>query len=113
MFKKDKRLVKGFEIQGVLRRGGRIESPLFSLRFGKSKKPNSRLSFIASKKIGHAVSRHRTLRLLRQALASKLFLLQNAYDLVIIAKLDLSPKRLEEIEKEAEKVISRLPQTHV
>lgn len=104
------RLTKTYEIQKTVRFGKRVEEVDFSARFLKVEEPFSRFAFIASKKIGNAVSRHRTLRLLREVIRqqSSLTSKSGSYWVVFIAKRDLSELKLIQVDKEMQLFLRKI-----
>lgn len=92
------RLNKDFEIRRVWRFGKKLETDSASFRFIRIFDQSfSRFAFVASKKIGNAVIRHRTLRLWREAVRLQMDNLKGVFWVVITAKKPLQEKKLEDV----------------
>jgi len=83
-FRREERLKKRADIQGVFRRGKSVASrgaKLFFLANGLSR---CRIAFTFSRKFGNAVARNRARRLGREAYRLRSGLLKAGYDLVLL-----------------------------
>jgi len=103
------RLNKDFEIRRVWRFGKKLETDFASLRFVRIfDQPFSRFAFVASKKIGNAVVRHRTLRLLREAVRQKMEMLRGNFWAVVTAKKSLTEKKLNDVLPQIEFLLGKM-----
>jgi len=103
------RLNKDFEIRRVWRFGKKLEIDSASARFIRIfDQPFTRFAFVASKKIGNAVVRHRTLRLWREAVRQKMEMLRGNFWVVITAKKPLAEKKLNDILPQVEFLLGKM-----
>lgn len=103
------RLNKDFEIRRVWRFGQKLETDFANFRFIRIfDQPFSRFAFVASKKIGNAVIRHKTLRLWREAVRLKMDTLKGVFWVVITAKKPLKEKRLSDVLPEIEFLFKKI-----
>jgi ribonuclease P protein component len=85
-FPRDLRILTGRDYASVKRRGRRLTTRFFVLYVAPSETDNSRLGLIASKKVGNAVLRNRTKRVIREVFRINRHLLGGTFDIVVIAK---------------------------
>jgi len=80
---------------------GRSERGLFFwLNWFPNSLPYSRFGFIATKKVGNAVRRHRGVRLVREAIRLNLEKIKKGVDMVFVLKPSILGKKYCEVEKE-------------
>ena len=81
------------------RRGKKIETKLFVIYYRKNRFGVTRLGLTVSKKLGNAVVRNRTRRILREAYKNISNLLKSGYDIVIVARMGATTKKEYDVEK--------------
>lgn len=86
MLPKSFRLRKSEDFKRTYRLGKALAGKYMVLYFVKSDKPNSRVGFSVSKKIGKATVRNRTKRLMREAYRRHGTEIIEGYDLIFIAR---------------------------
>jgi ribonuclease P protein component len=89
----------------VLRKGVRLDGPLFSLIAAESARPYPRLGLAASRRVGGAVARNRAKRLLRESFRR---VKTPAADLVLIPKREILEHTQAEVEREYRDRLRRL-----
>jgi ribonuclease P protein component len=107
-FRPRQRLRSPAEFQRTFRRGTRIDGPLFLLVAAESDRGYDRLGLAVSRRLGGAVVRNRAKRLLREAFRRNARGGPGAVDLVIVAKPDIAPCSLGEVEREYRDRLRRL-----
>lgn len=107
MLPKPHRLHKNKDFQNVFENGQRAVSKSFVLLWAPNSLEVSRFGIIASKKIGHAVTRHRAARLLRESLRHQLTAIQPGLDFILIARRHLSLKKQPEVEQELRQLFKK------
>jgi len=98
MLAKPNRLKDKAKFAEIYKQGKRYYSPyflLFILRDNAVQEPI--FGFVASKKIGSAVNRNRSKRLLREAIKAELPVLKGAFSAIIIASTKTPTAKLEDI----------------
>ncbi len=80
------RLKSEADVQRVWQQGGIWTHPLIVLRARANGLEYSRVAFVASKKVGKAVTRNHAKRLLREALRSRFPNIAPGYDIVLISR---------------------------
>lgn len=108
MFKRVYRLTKDYEHKKVWRFGRRISSEFFDLRFLRNNEPFSRLAFVASKKVGKAVERHRALRLLREAVRLNYETINHGFWLVFYCKKEMKDLKLKDVLPPVRQALSKI-----
>ena len=82
------------------RRGKKVESRTFVLYYRKNRFNENRLGITVSKKIGNAVVRNRTRRIIKEAYRNISNLLNNdGWDIIIVARYSATTLKSNEIEK--------------
>ncbi len=74
------------DFDAVYNRGKSAASRYVVLFYAKNRLDYSRVSFLASKKVGNSVKRHRAARLMREAFRLSGQVIRPGYDLVIVAR---------------------------
>ena len=74
------------DFMNLYRRGKKIDTPLFVIYYRKNRYYEKRLGITVSKKLGNAVKRNRTRRIIREAYRNVEETLNNGWDIVIVAK---------------------------
>lgn len=108
IFKRIYRLTRDYEHKKVWRFGSRLFSELFDLRFLRTNEAHPRLAFVASKKLGKANERHRTLRLLREAVRMSMEKIKPGWWLVFYARKSLKGLKLADILPSVESVLGKI-----
>ena len=75
--------------------------------YRKNGRPVTRVSFIASKKVGNSVARNRARRLLREALRTSGVRLKKGYDVIIIARNSIVDSKMQQVRKSLVSVLRR------
>ena len=91
MLNRPQRIRLESDYKKILARGHRVYSQFFTLFINQQTDPTlqkSRFGFIASKKVGNAVTRNRTKRVIREIVRLKLAEIKPGFDVVLI----ISPK---------------------
>ena len=81
------------------RRGKKIETRMFVLYYRKNRFGTNRLGITVSKKIGNAVTRNRTRRIIREAYRSIENSLNSGWDIVIVARFSATTAKMNDIER--------------
>lgn len=90
------RLTRSDEFQRVRRNGKSYAGPLIVLITQTNQSSGSRVGIVAGRTVGNAVRRNRAKRLLREAMRPLLPALAPGWDLVIVARPDLSTATLDQ-----------------
>ena len=80
------RLKSESDVQRVWQQGGAYAHPLLILRVRPNGLGGTRVAFVVSKKVGHAVARNRAKRLMREAMRQRFLETAPGYDLVLIGR---------------------------
>jgi ribonuclease P protein component len=109
MLKKDFRLRKQKDFDRVFGNKGRFFSQDFlALKIIPNSLPFSRFGFIVSNKVSkRAVRRNRTKRLLRECVRLSWKEIYPGFDAVMIAKSDISDRKLEEVSMIVDKLLKK------
>ncbi|HEY6548628.1 MAG TPA: ribonuclease P protein component [Vicinamibacteria bacterium] len=106
-FAREARLLRGRDFRRVMRRGLRIDNPLYTLWAVPGPEPSAaRLGLSASRRLGGAVIRNRAKRLLRET-----FRRQDrpwGFDVVLVPKKALLERKLSEVDDEWRRSLKRL-----
>jgi len=95
----------------IYRKGSRYRGKGFVLIYLFNNLPYSRMTAVASKKIGNAVVRNRIKRRFRALFRTNKSMLQGSFDLVIITQKSIGSIPWSEVQKEFIKTIKFLPIT--
>ncbi len=90
------RLTRSDEFQRVRRTGKSHAGPLIVLITQANQSSSSRVGIVAGRTVGNAVHRNRAKRLLREAIRPLLPALATGWDLVLIARPELSTASLDQ-----------------
>ena len=103
------RLTKSADYTKVLRRGLRLDGPLFNLSAAPNQRPHDRLGLTVSRRVGGAVQRYRAKRLLRDAFRRGRRRRSGVpCDVVLVAKRELLEVTRAELDRELERSLQRL-----
>jgi ribonuclease P protein component len=102
------RLKKNRDFLRVYRKGKHCSFPFFSARFFYNGLKNPRIGFSASRKIGNAVLRNRSKRLLREAARQNLKSFFPGRDYVFVIRGGIKGASLEEVSRQMRQALSKL-----
>lgn len=104
MLKKKFRLSKIIKVRGIRN----AHSPLFILKFSENGDNLSKFAIVVSKRISKkAVDRNKIRRRISKVLENQINNIKIGYNFIFIAKIQIKDKRLEEIEKGIESLLSQ------
>ncbi len=92
------RLNRATDIAFVRTSGKSWRHPLVILLARKNRLEGSRFAFIASRRVGNAVTRNRSKRFLRESIRTDLNLIQPGWDCLLIARPAISKARFIDIQ---------------
>jgi len=92
-------LRKQKDFDSIYKRGKSVGDRLIVLFYRKNNLPYTRTGFLASKKVGNAVSRNRARRLMKESYRNIKDELPKGYDYIIIARNTIIGKKQGEVEK--------------
>ena len=107
-FERHRRLLNGTQYRAVLRRGVRIEGPLFLLVAAPNDRGHCRLGLTVGLRVGTAVERNRAKRVLRESFRRTMGEGRDALDLVLIPKRDIVRRSQAEVDREYRDSLRRL-----
>jgi len=107
MLKSEYRLKKKYQFNYVYRVGKSVHGKFLLLIYSKSKNKNVKIGISVSKKVGGAVVRNRTRRLLREAVKPELCNLKPDFNIIIVAKQAILNKKLSEIAADFQNTLKR------
>jgi len=95
------------DFQRVWDSGKSWSHPLIVLRAAANDKESSRFGFVAGKKVGNAVRRNRTKRLLREAVRHRLEAIAPGWDIILISRAGADQAEFKAIDAAVESVLKR------
>jgi ribonuclease P protein component len=101
-------LVRPAEYRRVLRRGIRLEGPLFLLVAAENDKGHHRLGLTVGRRVGKAVERNRVKRLLRETFRRSVAPVSRGFDLVFLPRAEMVEKTQSEVDREYRERLRRL-----
>ncbi|QGU00610.1 Ribonuclease P protein component [Candidatus Syntrophocurvum alkaliphilum] len=106
MFSKENRISRPKEYNNIYKYGKKRLGRYIILFYIKNNLELNRFGFVASKKIGNAVTRNRAKRIMRSIVRQKVFI-KNGYDIVIVTKRNIVGAEFKDIEKDFDKVTQK------
>ena len=97
------------EISEILKKGKKYHSPLLTLFIRETpehRDPSGRVAFIAAKRLGNAVWRNRSKRVLRAALRTS-YVDYSGYDIILMAKKATQEAGSLEVSKEIVRLLTK------
>ena len=85
------------DFDAVYNKGKSAASRYIVLFYMKNRLGYSRISFLASKKVGNSVERHRAIRLMREAFRLSGQVIRPGYDLVIVARNTITDAKCDDV----------------
>lgn len=107
MLSKKFRLTENRDFLKAKKYGRRIGDFLFLINYLKNDFDYSRFGFIATKKLGKAVKRHRPLRLLRESVRLMIDKIKPGWDVVLVARPGIVGKGFSEVESELKRLLRK------
>ena len=104
------RIRKKKEFLLLYKKGKRYRGKFFTLIYSSNDQKFSRMAVVVSKKVGNAVSRNKTKRWIRTLYRTNKGFLQNPYDLVFIAKKEISEATWSRLQTEYVQAIKSIAQ---
>lgn len=95
------------DFDAVYNKGRSASSKYVVLFYAKNRLKYSRVSFLASKKVGNSVKRHRAARLMREAFRLSGQVIKPGYDLVIIARNTITDAKCDDVMQSIETVLKK------
>lgn len=108
VFGRSRRLVTAAGFRDVLRRGLRIEGPLFLLVGLPNGRSHLRIGITAGRRLGTAVERNRAKRLLRESFRRTPPGALDGYDLVLMPRREIVTRTQSEVDREYRDRLRRL-----
>ncbi|MCL4490092.1 MAG: ribonuclease P protein component [Chloroflexi bacterium] len=100
-------LREGSDFQQVWENGKSWSHYLMILRARTNGMDLSRFGFVAGKKIGKAVRRNRTKRLMREAMRHRLGKIEPGWDIILIARREVERATFQQVDAAVENLLQR------
>jgi ribonuclease P protein component len=113
MLSKKYRLTKRKQFNYIYRRGRSFSGRAVSLVFSFCKMKNIKIGFSASKKIGGSVVRHRTLRLMREAVKPLIPGITENHNYIFVAREGITKNTMLEIRNNIMEILLRAGQLSI
>ena len=107
MLKKINRLKKRYQVSYVYKYGEHVSGNYIVLYFTTSKTKTMKVGFAVTKKVGHAVVRNKIRRRLREIVKNQLQNLKQNYNIIVVAKDNITNARFDELANEFNKLIKK------
>ena len=107
MLKKINRLKKRYQFSYVYKYGEHVSGNYIVLYFTTSKTKTVKVGFAVTKKVGHAVVRNKIRRRLREIVKNQLQNLKQNYNIIVVAKDNITNARFDELANEFNKLIKK------
>ena len=95
------------DFDAVYKKGRSASSKHIVMFYAKNRLGYSRISFLASKKVGNSVKRHRATRLMKEAFRLSGQVIDPGYDLVIIARNSITEAGLSDVMRSVKAVFKK------
>ncbi len=95
------------DFDAVYKKGRSVSSRYVVLFYMKNRLGYSRISFLASRKVGNSVRRHRAMRLMREALRLSGQVIKPGFDLVIVARSSITDAGCGDVTRSVVTVLKR------
>lgn len=107
MLKRNNRLKKRYQFNYVYKSGEHFSNEHIVLYVASSKTKFIKVGFAVTKKVGHAVVRNKIRRRLREIVKKQLPLLKQNYNIIIVARENVTEASFEILKLEFEKLIKK------
>ena len=107
MLKKVNRLKKRYQFSYVYKAGQHFSGKAMVLYATTSKTKDIKVGFAVTKKIGHATKRNLVRRRLREIVKNQLQNLKQNYNIIVVAKDNITNARFDELANEFNKLIKK------
>ena len=104
------RIRKKKEFLLLYKKGKRYREKYFTLIYLSNDLKFSRMAVVVSKKVGNAVIRNKVKRWIRALFRTNKDLLKNSFDLIFIAKMEISETTWSKLQQEYVEAITSIPQ---
>ena len=101
------RLRRSSDLERVRQEGDIWRHPLIVYLACKNEQDTSRFAFVASRRVGNAVQRNRTKRLMREAIRQHLDDIESGQDCILIARPPIVQANFTEVETAVLQLLSR------
>jgi ribonuclease P protein component len=95
------------DFQRVWDSGKSWTHPLIVLRASANGQASSRFGFVAGKKIGKAVRRNRTKRLLREAVRHRLEIISPGWDIILVSRAGAEQAEFKDVDAAVDGILRR------
>lgn len=107
MLKRINRLKKRYQFNYVYKSGEHFSAEHIVLYYASSKTKNIKVGFAVTKKVGHAVVRNKIRRRLREIVNTSIPKLNHNYNIIVVAKDNITSASFNELKTEFEKLINK------
>ena len=107
MLKRVNRLKKRYQFNYVYKSGEHFSSEHLVLYVSSSKTQSIKVGFAVTKKVGHAVVRNKIRRRLREIIQKQLPSLKQNYNIIVVAKDNVSEASFEKLTQETTKLLNK------
>ncbi|MDO4869642.1 MAG: ribonuclease P protein component [Bacillota bacterium] len=91
----------------IYKKGNSIPDRYVVVFFRKNDLQYSRISFLASKKVGNSVQRNRARRLMRESYRHICSRIKEGYDIILIARKSINGKKYDEVNRSIESALKK------
>jgi ribonuclease P protein component len=107
MLPQEFRLRRSDDLKRVRQHGRSRRHPLLILVINSNKMQTSRFAFVASRRVGTAVTRNRVKRLMRESVRLSLDQIESGWDCLIIARPSIAKASFDEVQSALSQLLSR------